>query len=123
MKILVVDDSKVNLMIATVSMKSINAVIETAMSGDECIEMCKTVKYDIILLDQMMPGKDGVLTFKELKEDKEGLNYTTPVIMVTASDDVTEEDFIKEGMNGYLKKPFKADEIKHIIEKNCREDD
>ncbi|MCR5732984.1 MAG: response regulator, partial [Lachnospiraceae bacterium] len=66
-KILLVDDSKVNLMIAKAAMKDIDAQTDMAMSGDECLEKTKETKYDVILLDQLMPEKDGLTTFKELK--------------------------------------------------------
>ncbi|MCR4738703.1 MAG: response regulator [Lachnospiraceae bacterium] len=113
--ILVVDDSKVNLMIAKAAMKDIDAQIDMAMSGDECLEKAKEKKYDVILLDQLMPEKDGLTTFKELRADEGSPNASTPVIMVTASEEVTEDDFLKEGLSGYLAKPFKAADIENAL--------
>ncbi len=116
LKILIVDDSKVNLIIGKTAFKGMDAEIDTALSGDECLEKAREKKYDLILLDQMMPGKDGITTFKEFKTMEGNLNTETPVIMVTASEDVTAEDYLKEGLSGYLKKPFKAEEIRKLTD-------
>ena len=104
-RILIVDDVPLNLKVAVALLKNTQLRIETAGSGGEAIDMCRHGKYNAILLDHRMPGKDGVETFKEIKETR--LNHDTPVIMLTANAlGDAEEEYKKEGFAGYLSKPI-----------------
>ncbi len=108
--ILIVDDVRVNLMVAVGLLKPTMMKIDTALSGDEAIEKCKAAKYDVILLDHRMPVKDGIETFKIISE--QGLNKDTPVIMLTANA-VTgmEEEYLRLGFSDYITKPVRAEDL------------
>ncbi|MFP3928565.1 MAG: response regulator [Desulfobacteraceae bacterium] len=82
--------------------------VETAESGDEAIEKIKGYNFDVIILDVLMPGKDGIQTLKEIKTIKP----LTEVIMLTGHATVeTAIDGMKLGAMDYLMKPCETDEL------------
>ena len=89
--------------------------IDSVTSGKETLEAIKKKKYDVILLDIMMPDMDGIETLKELKKI-EGFN--TPVVALTA-DAISgaKEKYLKEGFTSYIAKPFTRDQIKEKLDK------
>lgn len=110
-KILIVDDNALNIKVAKISLKKLNFETESVSSGEECIDLIKSGnKYDLILMDIMMPNMGGEECFKLLKEIPE---FRTPVIALTA-DAVSgsKEKYIEQGFNSYIAKPFSPDEIK-----------
>ena len=113
-KVLIVDDNKLNLKVAVRLLKEYNLAVEEANSGIECIELIKKGNtYDLILMDDMMPNKNGKETFKELKTIP---SFNIPVIMLTANAiEGMREDYIKEGFNDYLAKPIEREELNRII--------
>ena len=115
-KILIVDDNKLNIKVAIRALSSFNFEIDDALSGQECIDKIKAGnKYDLILMDIMMPGLSGVQTLEELLKDP---NFNTPVLALTA-DAVqgSKERYLKAGFNDYLAKPFTKDQIKEKLNK------
>ena len=100
--VLVVDDNEMNLMVIEGLLKQTRVRITTVMSGDECLAKMKEEHFDVVLLDHMMPGKDGIETLHEIRQtDKE-----TPVFALTANVTTSGEEFyLKEGFTGYLSKP------------------
>ena len=119
-KILVVDDNKINIKIATKMLEKYNCVIESASSGQECLDKVKTTKYDIIFMDNMMPGMDGIETLKELKKID---GFNTPVIVLTA-DAITgsKERFLNEGFDDYISKPIDRNYLDEVVTKILNKD-
>ncbi len=113
--ILIVDDNKLNLKVGSKIIKSIyNPNIEFCESGYECIDKIKTGnKYDLILMDDMMPKMSGVETLKELNKI-EGFN--TPVVALTANAIAgMREKYINAGFKEYIAKPIEKEELKKVI--------
>ena len=104
--VLVVDDNKVNLKVFQLLVKNTQIQTDTAESGDECLKKASEKTYDIIFLDNMMPGKDGIETLHELRQ-MDGPNHDTPVVCLTA-DAISgaREQFISVGFTDYLTKPI-----------------
>lgn len=120
-KVLIVDDVRVNLMVAEGLLKPTLIQTKKAMSGDEAIELCNKEKYDVILLDHRMPVKDGLETFREISSS--GLNTDTPVIMLTANAiNGMEEEYLSLGFCDYLTKPVKADELEAALLRHLPQD-
>lgn len=114
-KILVVDDNQINIKIASKMLEKYNYDIDTASSGQESIEKVKNTKYDLIFMDHMMPGMDGIETLKELKKI-EGFN--TPVIALTADAIVgSKEKFLEAGFDDYISKPIDRNYLDELIKK------
>ena len=112
--ILVVDDSKLNLKVAENVLKGYNVNIFTCISAKECLDYLSIGKYDIILMDIMMPVMNGVEALKEIKK----LGVETPVIALTADAiDGQEDKYLKEGFDGYLSKPIDKNELKKVLNK------
>ena len=113
-RILIVDDNKLNLKVASKFLSNYNPVIETVESGFECIEKVKNGEtYDLILMDDMMPKMSGVETLKELKKlDK----FTMPVVALTANAVAgMREKYISDGFDDYLAKPIDKQELKRVL--------
>ncbi|MBR5407252.1 MAG: response regulator [Lachnospiraceae bacterium] len=105
--VLIVDDTKVNLTVAINLLKKTGVKIDTALSGDEAIGLAKQNDYDVILMDQRMPGMDGTQTLKEIRALENKRNHDTPVICLTA-DAIrgAREKYMEEGFSDYLTKPI-----------------
>lgn len=113
-KVLVVDDSKLNLKVAENVLKNFKVFTETVTSGLECLSCVKSKKYDIIFMDIMMPNMSGVEVLKKLREEKVNI----PVIALTADAiEGQEEKYISEGFDGYLSKPIDKTKLKVILNK------
>ena len=117
-KVLVVDDNKMNLKVIGNLLKRTEMQVDFANDGNQCLEMTKEKKYDIILMDHMMPEPDGVETLHLLRADQENRNLETPVIVLTANalGDV-EEQYLEEGFDGYLSKPIDVDKMEKTLSK------
>ena len=113
--ILVVDDNKLNIKVARRSIEALGfKTIDECYNGNECLEKIKNGnKYDLILMDIMMPVMSGEGCIKELKQLP---NFKTPVIALTA-DAISgaEEKYKSIGFVDYLSKPFTKDQIKEKI--------
>ena len=113
-KVLVVDDSKLNLKVAENVLKNFKVSTETVTSGLECLSCVNSKKYDIIFMDIMMPNMNGVEVLKKLREEKVNI----PVIALTADAiEGQEEKYISEGFDGYLSKPIDKTKLKVILNK------
>ena len=115
-KVLIVDDNKLNIKVGTKILREYNLDISSAQSGFECINKIENnEKFDIILLDIMMPKMSGVETLKRLKQI-EGFN--TPVIALTADAiQGKEKKYLEVGFDGYLSKPIDPIELNKILSK------
>ena len=113
-KILIVDDNNLNIKVATRALSSFNFVIDTATSGEECLNKVKETKYDLILMDIMMPNMSGETTLQKLKEIN---GFNTPVIALTADALAgAEARYISKGFVGYLAKPFNKEQMKEKLD-------
>ena len=117
-KIMIVDDNRVNLMVVEALLKEVGARITSCTSGRECIRKLEEETYYIVFLDHMMPEMDGIDTIKEIRSRKEEYYRTLPVIAFTANA-VKEMEmiFLQAGMNDYLFKPVRGNELKKVLRK------
>jgi CheY-like chemotaxis protein len=121
--ILVVDDIQTNLTVAKGLMAIFNVNIDTCTSGQEAITMVKQKAYDIVFMDHMMPGMDGIETTELIREwEKEQNNNGVqrkqlPIIALTANA-ITgmKEIFLEHGFNDYVSKPIELEKLNAIME-------
>mgnify|MGYP005785182079 FL=1 len=120
-KVLLVDDNKINLKVAERLLESYGIKTESAESGFACLDKIKAgEKYDLIMLDDMMPKMSGVETLKKLKEIK---GFDTKVIALTANALTgMREKYLNDGFNDYLAKPINKEELNKIINKYLNND-
>ena len=115
-KILIVDDDEKNLMVACKLLRATKVSIDTATSGEECLEYTKNTEYHVILLDYRMPEMDGVETLQRIKRQENGLCSKTPVIVLTGdASPEDEQQFLGDGFDGYLAKPVEGKQLEAEI--------
>lgn len=112
--ILLVDDNKLNLKVASKLLEPYKVKIDTCENGIECLEKIKeNTTYDLILLDDMMPKMSGIETLQKLKEDPQ---FNIPTIALTANAiSGMKEHYISQGFNDYLAKPIDKLELKRVL--------
>jgi len=108
MRILVVEDEKKVASFIKRGLEEESYVVETAADGEEGLTLALEKRFDLIILDWMLPKRDGMSFLKELRDR----NMATPVLMLTAKDTV--EDIVgglETGSDDYLTKPFALAEV------------
>ena len=118
-EILLVDDNLLNLKVAEKLLKPYNFKITSVKSGLECLNYTKNKKYDLILLDHMMPEMDGIQTLYNLKKRAHG--FHTPVVVLTANAIEGSKDmYLREGFCDYLSKPINQLELDRILREQLK---
>ncbi len=114
--VLVVDDMPMNLAVFKSLLKRTAVQIDTAASGDEGLALARARKYDMIFLDHMMPGKDGIETLHELRGEEKNPNLKTPTICLTANAiSGAREEYLAAGFDDYLTKPIDAGKLEEML--------
>lgn len=115
-KVLAVDDNSMNLSVVKGLLKRTEIMLDTAMSGMECLQMTRKKKYHLIFMDHMMPEMDGIQTFHQLREEKDNPNADTKVIALTANAIAgSREEYMREGFVDYISKPIDAAELEIVL--------
>ncbi len=118
-KILIVDDEMATLLPLKRSLEAEDYIVIEAYDGYEAIEKSKIEMPELILLDLMLPGMDGIEVCSRLKKD--ALTEKIPIIMLTAKDDVSEKvEGLEIGADDYVTKPFNLNELKARIKSVLR---
>ena len=113
MKILVIEDEENIASFLQRGFEEDGYIIDLAYDGEDGEYLASTNQYDIILLDWMIPKKNGI----ELLESLRAKNITTPVLMLTAKDNIKNKiEGLKLGADDYLTKPFSFDELQARVE-------
>lgn len=114
-RILIVDDSKINLKVANNILKPYDFQIVNAASGFEALELAETQTFDLILMDIMMPKMNGVEALRRLKEIP---GFDIPVVALTADAiEGQDEKYIQAGFHDYLSKPIDRYQLNRVLNK------
>lgn len=117
-RILVVDDSPTDMKRLTLLLKNKGYVISTATDGEKALDIVSTDKPDIMLLDVILPKKNGFQVCREVKTDPQTENVI--VILVTSKKHATDRFWgLKQGADDYLTKPFEDQELVKLLEKHA----
>ncbi|MCR4807149.1 MAG: response regulator [Lachnospiraceae bacterium] len=116
--VMVVDDNTMNLNVIKGLLKATRVFVTTAESGEECLEKLRYGTFDVILLDHMMPGMDGVETLARIRETHPDL----PVYALTANATAGEAFYKEKGFTGYLQKPIDSAALERAIMKHLPEE-
>ncbi|MCI9331694.1 MAG: response regulator [Oscillibacter sp.] len=115
---LAVDDEEMNLVVAKGVLGSYGIEVDTCLSGREAIAQCGSIDYDIVFLDHMMPGFDGVETLKKIREIQNGAYQDLPVIALTANTvSGAREMFRSEGFTEFVPKPIERTVLERVLRK------
>ncbi len=114
-KILIVDDNKLNLKVTSRMLESYKVSTVLVESGEECIDIVKEQgNFDLILLDILMPGLDGIATLNKLKE----MNIQTPTVALTADAmEGRKNEYLSQGFDDYISKPIDRKELSRVLKK------
>ncbi|MCR5739252.1 MAG: response regulator [Lachnospiraceae bacterium] len=115
-RILVVDDTKLNIFVVENLLKKTGLVIDTAVNGNDAIALAGENDYDVILMDQRMPGMDGTEAMQRIRAHETVTGKRTPIICLTA--DVisgARERYIEQGFDDYLTKPIDGTELEKML--------
>ena len=117
-RILAVDDNQSNLKIVKLFLKRTGIKLNLCSSGNRAAELCREKKYDLILLDHMMPQPDGIETLRIIRNDPASLNKDTKAVVLTANAIAGSRQFyINEGFDDYIAKPIDSDFLEHMVMK------
>ena len=116
LQILAVDDTRMNLIVVKKLLRDTGAVIDTAESGMEALEMTAKNRYDVILMDHQMPEMDGIECLHRIRAQEGGLCRDSRVICLTANVGAEMEKlYHQEGFDGYLEKPVRGKNLEQEI--------
>lgn len=117
--ILVAEDNPNNQKLIDIMLGNLGITATIVGNGQEAIDVCKKIKFDMILMDVNMPELDGVSATKEILEfEKKNSIGKTPIIALTANSiSGDKEKYIEAGMDDYISKPIESDELKRVVQK------
>ncbi len=117
-KALAVDDEEMNLVVAKGVLGSYGIEVDTCLSGKEAVERLGSEDYDMIFLDHMMPGFDGVETLRRIREINNGMYQELPVVALTANTiSGAREMFRQEGFTEFIPKPIERSTLERVLRK------
>lgn len=112
---LVVDDNSLNLMVSGEILRAFGFEVDEADSGEAVVQICQETVYDIIFMDHMMPGMDGIETTTHIREVP-GKNLKTPVVALTTNVVSGMKDyFLRCGMDDMVSKPIEFSELSRVL--------
>ena len=118
-RVLIVDDINTNLKVAEGLLQPYQIYVDLCKSGADAIEAVKSIRYDLILMDHMMPEMNGIATTKKIRSLSNVDPYyaTLPIIALTANAvSGTREMFLNSGFNDFLSKPINTLQLRNILE-------
>lgn len=115
-KVLIVDDNVINRKVARGFLKNYAFDLTEAESGPEAIELVRAVRYDIIFMDHMMPGMDGIEAVEIIRRDC-GENGSTPAIIALTANAMEgmKEQFLEHGFQDFIAKPLDRKEMNQLL--------
>ena len=121
--VLVVDDNSMNRKVLVSLLKPTGIQITEASGGADAVTLASNNHYDMIFMDHMMPGIDGMEAMKMIRENKEGPCCDTPIFALTANAvSGAKEMYLREGFDGFLTKPIMSDKLEKAIRETLPKD-
>ena len=115
---LVVDDEPMNLTVALNIFRRYGMEVSTAVSGQESIDMCREKQYDIVFMDHMMPGMDGVEAMRRIRAEGGREHGAVPIVALTANAvSSAKEMFLSVGFDGFVSKPIELVELERVLKR------
>ncbi|MBQ1171054.1 MAG: response regulator [Lachnospiraceae bacterium] len=121
--VMVVDDNREVRKLVDSVLSAVGVKVTGVKNGVECIEMLKTQDYDMVLIDQMMPGKSGIETVKEIRFQDSEYFQKLPIVMMSIHGGSEEcKNCQTQGFTDCISKPIKVNEIKSCLKKWIKDD-
>lgn len=109
--ILIVDDNPTNLNVMKGLLRATRAFVTTSTSGEDALDKIRDSHFDVVFLDIIMPGMDGLTVIEKIRE----FNTTLPVYAITAAATQGDDFYRAKGFNGYLAKPIDGEDLERTI--------
>ena len=116
-KTLVVDDEEMNLIVAKGILSGYGLDVTVVRSGMEAVHECEKNRYDVIFMDHMMPGMDGVEAMKMIKRNYGADDHTAIIAFTANAVSGVREKFMKEGFSEFISKPIEISELERVLKK------
>ena len=117
--VLVIDDNRMNIRVVEGLMRQYGVKVSYALSGQEGIDMLQSKEYDLIFLDHMMPGMDGIECFHHIRRKGDLYYKEVPIIALTANAIAgAREMFMKEGFNDFVSKPVESSVLQRTLKRH-----
>ena len=115
-KVLAVDDNMVNLQVIKGLLKTYRIEVDTVESAGEALDEMRNGKYDLVLMDHMMPVMDGMEAVEKIRADKEHYDQNIPIIALTANAvNGAKNMFLKNGFQDFIAKPIEIAALEHVL--------
>jgi signal transduction histidine kinase/CheY-like chemotaxis protein/HPt (histidine-containing phosphotransfer) domain-containing protein len=115
-RILIVDDIKTNINVAEGLLGPYGMQMDSCLSGEDAVELIQKNVYDLVLMDHMMPGMDGIETVKVIRSLGKAYFQKLPIVVLTANAVTGMKDmFLKTGFNDYISKPIEISKLDEAI--------
>ena len=116
LKVLLAEDNEINKLIAKTMLNRWGFKTTLAQDGAEAVMEVENNDFDCILMDIHMPNKDGIAATRDIRQMSNPAKNSLPIIALTANTQIgVNNKYIDLGMDGYLSKPFKEDELYNLI--------
>ncbi len=116
LKVLLAEDNEINKLIAKTMLNRWGFTTTMAKDGEEAVAEVQNNDFDFVLMDIHMPNKDGITATRDIRQMSNPEKNSLPIIALTANTQLGVNDkYIELGMDGYLSKPFKEDELYNLI--------
>ena len=120
--VLIVDDNEMNLEVEKKLLDGTGLIVDTATSGEAALAKTVINRYDVILMDHLMPGMDGIECLERIRTQVGGLNTGSPVVVLTANAGAEERAlYNSSGFDGYLVKPVSGAALEDMLLSHIRE--
>jgi CheY-like chemotaxis protein len=118
LKVLLAEDNEINRLIATTVLNRWGFITVMAADGAEAVKQLKENHFDLVLMDIQMPNKDGIEATKDIRAMDDAVKKNIPIIALTANAQLNLQDrYADVGMNGYMSKPFREEDLYNLITK------
>lgn len=117
-RILLAEDNLINQKVATYTLKNLGCSFKIASNGLQALDLYKSEPFDIILMDIQMPEMDGLEATQAIREYEQAKGIVPGVTIIALTANALKEaidEYLSKGMNGFLPKPFKPDELQNLI--------
>ncbi len=115
-RILIVDDNEMNLTVESKLLEGTDLTVDLSESGQDALSKTLKEHYDVIFMDHLMPGMDGIECFRQIRRQAGGMNRNTPVIVLTANAGGENiELYNNTGFDGYLVKPVSGRQLEDML--------
>ena len=115
-RVLIVDDTRINLTVVLNLLKDTQMLIDTATSGANAVAMAEKTAYDVILMDQRMPEMDGTEALHRIRATENGASKDAPIVCLTADAVIgARERYLAEGFSDYLTKPIDSFALEKLL--------